>query len=84
MNAVKNKYCEEDQTVLDLSVKLVFDAVGQGLPGGFHDVFRHPDGPPFILLIARFDQDANLGLGPFIRSQDADFIIQQFHFLSCG
>ena len=41
--------------------QLVFDAVGQGFPGGLDDVLVHADGCPGIVLVLGFDQDAHLG-----------------------
>src|SRR2546427_3621671 len=44
--------------------EFVLDAVRQGLPARFHDVFGDPDRPPFFLVVTRLDQHAHLGGRP--------------------
>ena len=80
MKSVKSKFADYPASRLFLCEKLVLNAIGQGLPGRFHDIFRHADGAPLVLMVSGFDQDTNLGLGPFIRSQHTHFIVEKLDF----
>src|SRR5205809_5787105 len=57
--------------------EFVLDAVRQGLPARFHDVFGDPDRPPFFLVVTRLDQHAHLGGRPLARREHAHFVVQQ-------
>src|SRR5690348_17127830 len=59
--------------------ELVLDAVNEGGPAGFDDVFVDADGAPGLVVVAAFDDDADAGGGGGLAVDDADLVIDQVH-----
>src|SRR5215203_50807 len=66
------------------SVHAVFEAVYQGLPGGFDDVFGDADGAPHPLAVGGVYEDAGRGGGGAVLVQDADLVVGQVDLLELG
>ncbi len=60
--------------------QFIFDGVDQGEPRGSDEVGGHSHGRPFVLVVAGFDEDADLRRGAGRGVYNTDFIVRERHF----
>ena len=63
------------ESTLTLVVEFVVDAVDQGLPTGFDNIFGDAYCAPFGMVIARFYQHSCFGAGAFFFFQNTHFVV---------
>src|ERR1700687_5399471 len=65
--------------VLFVLEQLVLDGVHEGFPTGLDDVVIDADGPPRVLAVSAFDDDARLGACAQRGIEDAHLVVHEFH-----
>src|ERR671921_468137 len=63
------------------TVHAEFEAINQGLPGGFDDVLGDADGAPHTLAVRRVYEDAGGGGRGAVLIQDADLVVGEMDLL---